>query len=84
MAAPGEALSKPGGQRAERVFLQAAEKLEAAHRVIQEHLLNPGPGWIPYKKGSRAYTPEEHLDVVNRHILAHLRDIHRLAGMRGD
>lgn len=51
------------------------KRLEVAHRGIQENILNARLILIPYKKGSRDYTPEEHLDLVNQHIKAHLRDI---------
>ncbi|MFN8457024.1 MAG: hypothetical protein U0401_20555 [Anaerolineae bacterium] len=51
------------------------KRLEVAHRVIQENILNTKLILIPYKKGSRDYTPEEHLDLVNKHIREHLRDI---------
>jgi hypothetical protein len=50
-------------------------RLQAAHRVIGESILDPKVQIIPYKKGSRDYTPEEHLDLVGKHIQAHLRDI---------
>jgi hypothetical protein len=51
------------------------KRLEAAHSVIQENILNAKLILIPYKKGSRDYTPEEHLDIVNKHIQEHLREI---------
>ncbi|MBE0672936.1 MAG: ClbS/DfsB family four-helix bundle protein [Anaerolineales bacterium] len=51
------------------------QRLEAAHRVIRENILNPKLVLIPYKKGSRDYTPEEHLDIVNEHIKEHLSGI---------
>jgi len=51
------------------------KRLEAAHRVIQGNILNAKLALIPYKKGSRGYTPEEHLDIVNEHIAEHLRAI---------
>ena len=51
------------------------KRLEVAHRIIQENILNVKVTVIPYKKGSRDYTPEEHLDVVNKHIKEHLRGI---------
>ncbi len=54
---------------------EITKRLEAAHRVIQENILNPKLVLIPYKKGSRDYTPEEHLDIVNKHIKEHLRGI---------
>lgn len=54
---------------------EITKRLQAAHRVIQENILNPKLVLIPYKKGSRDYTPEEHLDIVNEHIKEHLRGI---------
>jgi trehalose utilization protein len=48
------------------------KRLEAAHRVIQENILNPKLVLIPYKQGSRDYTPDEHLDIVNKHVKEHL------------
>jgi len=53
-------------------------RLRAAHRVIEENILDPKVQIIPYKKGSRDYTPEEHLDIVTKHIQGHLRDIKAL------
>jgi len=50
-------------------------RLDIAHRIIQENILNPKLEIIPYKKGSRDYTPNEHLDIVNEHIKEHLRGI---------
>ena len=49
-------------------------RLEAAHKVIQENIRDPRLALIPYKKGSRDYTPEEHLEIVNEHIQSHLKD----------
>ncbi len=51
------------------------ERLTAAHRIIQDNILNPKLALIPYKKGSRDYTPEEHLDIVRGHIKEHLRGV---------
>lgn len=53
------------------------QRLETAHRIIRENILNPGLGLIPYKKGSRDYTPDEHLEIVNEHIQEHLSDIRK-------
>ena len=50
-------------------------RFEASHHIIQEHILNPRIVSIPYRKGSRDYTPEEHLEVVRDHINRHLRDV---------
>jgi hypothetical protein len=54
-------------------------RFEAAHRIIQENILNPALTFIPYKKGSRDYSPEEHLDIVAAHISEHLRDVRRIS-----
>ncbi len=53
------------------------ERLDKAHRTIQAHILNPALGLIPYRKGSRDYTPEEHLEIVIEHIQRHQRDVVR-------
>jgi hypothetical protein len=50
-------------------------RFQAAHATIQNHILNPVITSIPYKKGSRDYTPEEHLDITQKHISLHLRDV---------
>ena len=66
-------------QSAEEMRQQPLEavtaRFTAAHNVILENILNPGLTLIPYKKGSRDYTPEEHLDIVNGHIQEHLKDV---------
>lgn len=51
------------------------ERFLSAHRNIQENILSPELIFIPYKKGSRDYTPEEHLSIVEAHIRQHMRDI---------
>jgi len=56
---------------------EITKRLDAAHSVIRENTLNPKLGLIPYKKGSRNYTPDEHLDIVNEHIKEHLSDIRK-------
>ena len=38
-------------------------------------ILNPRLTLIPYKKGSRDYSPEEHLEIVIGHIQLHLKDV---------
>ena len=50
-------------------------RLEAAQRVIQANILSPKLILIPYRKGSRDYTPDEHLDIVADHIQAHIKAI---------
>lgn len=54
---------------------EVLERFDSAHAVIRANILNPALTLIPYKKGSREYTPEEHLDIVNEHINEHLRDV---------
>ncbi len=51
------------------------ERLKSAHQIIGENILNPKLAFIPYKVGSRNYTPEEHLELVVKHIQSHIRDI---------
>ena len=51
------------------------ERFLAAHAVIQAEILDPTLGLIPYRRGSRPYTPEEHLEVVWAHIRKHTADI---------
>lgn len=50
-------------------------RLRVAQRIIQRNILNPQLSLIPYRKGSRDYTPEEHLSIVADHIGAHLKTI---------
>ena len=50
-------------------------RFRTAQRTIQENILNTGLVLIPYKKGSRDYTPEGHLSIVDDHINHHLRDV---------
>ncbi len=51
------------------------ERFETAHKLVQENILNPRLHLIPYRKGSRDYSPEEHLEIVRDHIARHLRDV---------
>ena len=37
------------------------DRFVRSHQVIQDNILNPGLIMIPYRRGSRDYTPEEHL-----------------------
>ena len=54
---------------------QIVERLCTAHQVIQRDILSPSLTLIPYRRGSRDYTPEEHLQIVNGHIAEHLKSI---------
>ena len=57
---------------------QIVERLRAAHQLIQLAILSPHLKTIPYRKGSRDYTPEEHLAIVCGHIAEHLRAIEKI------
>ena len=50
-------------------------RLVAAQRIIHANILNPKLSLIPYRKGSRDYTPEEHLGIVVDHIGEHVQAI---------
>src|SRR5512137_2418614 len=50
-------------------------RLEAAQRIIHANILNPKLILIPYRKGSRDYTSEEHLGIVADHIGVHVKAI---------
>lgn len=51
------------------------ERLVKAQETIRENIVHPAITTIPYRVGSRDYTPEEHLDVVNQHFLGHLKEV---------
>ncbi len=51
------------------------EKLRSAQRIIQENISSKKVKMIPYRVGSRDYSPEEHLEVVQEHIAAHKSEV---------
>ncbi len=51
------------------------ERLEMAQKTIGDSILSTKIVLIPYKKGSRDYTPEEHLEIVINHISQHIQDV---------
>ena len=61
----------------QKTLEELIQRLETTHRVIRGNILNPKLGLIPYKKGSRDYPPDEHLDIVNEHIKEHLSGIRK-------
>lgn len=61
---------------------QVLDRFESAHMIISGNILNPALTLIPYKKGSRDYTPEEHLDIVCKHTRMHLRDVTKALGAK--
>lgn len=56
------------------------DRFVRSHQLIQDNILNPGLIMIPYRRGSRDYTPEEHLCIVNEHINHHLQDVQKATG----
>jgi len=50
-------------------------RLASAQRTIEQSVFSPGVGLIPYKVGSRPYSAEEHLGVVNDHVAGHLSKV---------
>lgn len=51
------------------------EQLKLAQRSIEANIKNEAVTEIAYKKGSRNYSPIEHLEIVRRHINGHLEDV---------
>lgn len=72
-------LNRRSVERARRMGTgQIIGRLRRAHEVIRRGILAlPAEAQIPYRKGSRAYTPDEHLVIVRDHILAHLKRIEK-------
>ena len=56
---------------------QLLSRLEAAQNIIRENILSERLLSIPYRKGSRDYSPEEHLEIVTGHIQGHLKAIEK-------
>ena len=55
-----------------------AARLAEAQAVIRRCIVElPADVQIPYRKGSRTYTPDEHLAIVRDHIVAHLHRVER-------
>ncbi len=68
---------RAGDEAAGQTIHQLLERLAQAQRAIEDSILDPRVVLIPYKAGSRPYTPAEHLSVVNEHVAEHLRTIKR-------
>ncbi len=52
-------------------------RLQGAQSTIEEFIFVKKIDLIPYKKGSRDYSREEHLIVVANHIRKHLKDLQK-------
>ena len=73
-------LNERGVEEARTVPLDTiVNRLRAAHATIGASILSPTLGLIPYRVGSRPYTPTEHLEVVRDHITAHARSLEHVA-----
>lgn len=59
------------------------DRFRAAHATIRASIVSPTLGLIPYRVGSRPYTPSEHLEVVRDHIRAHARSLERASDAGG-
>jgi hypothetical protein len=51
------------------------ERLVAAQAVIRRDIGAPGIDLIPYRRGSRAYPPAEHLEVTRDHVARHAAEL---------
>ncbi len=54
---------------------EVIKRFETAQQIIRANILNSKLILIPYRKGSRDYTPEEHLKIVADHMQHHLKGI---------
>lgn len=55
-------------------------RLVAAQAMVGTAIMSPDLGLIPYRVGSRPYSPAEHLEIVRDHIRAHARGLERAWG----
>lgn len=51
------------------------DRMLKAQSIIERHIFNDSIVEIPYRKGSRRYSRNEHLDIVAQHIRRHLKDV---------
>lgn len=56
------------------------KRLQQAQHTIEKNIFNDKINLIPYKKGSRDYSRNEHLEVVTTHIRRHLNDLEEKYG----
>ena len=72
-------LNRMGVERSRTMTVgQIAGRIRRAQGVIRRGILTlPADTQIPYRKGSRDYTPDEHLEIVRDHIVAHLNRIEK-------
>ena len=58
-------------------------RLTDAQRAIEESIFDSRVTSIPYKVGSRPYSPSEHLSIVNEHVGDHLSKVESAYAARG-
>lgn len=77
-------LSKVNKQSVETTKNESIEtlikRMKDAQDKIEEFIFFDRINLIPYKKGSRDYSRNEHLEVVSNHIHKHLTDISKKYG----
>ncbi len=56
---------------------QLVERLNLAQAIVVQHISDPRVKQIPYRKGSRTYTPIEHLQIVRDHIRSHMKRLRK-------
>jgi hypothetical protein len=57
-------------------------RFKKAHTTIQENFLDDKLTLIPYRVGSRDYSPDEHIKIVNEHIKEHTNDIKKVVNFK--
>ena len=70
-------------EKRQYLLKEVLQQLTDAQQTIRECIPALHQTLIPYRKGSRDYSPEEHLEIVTAHIRSHLKDIFH-ALMAGD
>lgn len=55
-------------------------RLNRAQNTIELYVFDEKIELIPYKKGSRAYSPDEHIQIMTNHIRKHLTDLKKKYG----
>jgi hypothetical protein len=58
------------------------KKIREAQKQIDKNIDNKNVELIEYKKGSRPYSPIEHLEVTRRHIAWHIKDLKEKYGIK--
>jgi hypothetical protein len=77
-------LNRQGVERSRSMSVgQIAGRIRRAQAVIRQCVARmPDDMMIPYRKGSREYSPDEHLKIVRDHIVAHLHRIEKASRRR--